>query len=305
MQALFAGETMPDPKITRSAVRALAAIGGPEAARTLVDLLVRFQDDRLKDSIVTALAGSKGSSEALAALVREARQEGNRDLTSAVIAVALRQGKDAGAELRQEVTQIVQNPESVAFELDETERLRLRASALGAAAAFGDVELVMSYVENNVDDMGRIALYSLRNARGDEAALKIAKAAESTSNERDKREYVVAIGETGSRAAVPALIRLLEDPSDNVRNAAASALVKLGDRRAVAPILKLIDDAKNSHAFNQHLIDALGTALDKKALPKLEQLRDSENPRWQVLSPYVRRAISRIESGNAASMRLK
>ena len=53
------------------------------------------------------------------------------------------------------------------------------------------------------------------------------------------------LGEIGAPAALPALIRSLDDPDDEVRAKAATALGRLGDRRALQPLLDhlLVDPA--------------------------------------------------------------
>ncbi|MFL5511359.1 MAG: HEAT repeat domain-containing protein, partial [Gemmatimonadales bacterium] len=45
------------------------------------------------------------------------------------------------------------------------------------------------------------------------------------------------LGEVGAQAAVPVLIRSLDDPDDEVRAKSATALGRLGDRRALQPLL--------------------------------------------------------------------
>ena len=45
------------------------------------------------------------------------------------------------------------------------------------------------------------------------------------------------LGEVGARRAVPALIRSLDDPDDEVRGKSATALGRLGDRRSLQPLL--------------------------------------------------------------------
>ena len=40
------------------------------------------------------------------------------------------------------------------------------------------------------------------------------------------------------------------------------------------------------------------------ALPELEKLRDSKDPEWQQLKPFVQVAINRIESGNPDATRM-
>ena len=70
--------------------------------------------------------------------------------------------------------------------------------------------------------MGRRRDYSVQESAGD----------------RSRRVY--RLGEMGSPSGVPELIAALEDLNGNVRRLAASALGKIGDARAVLPLLALL-----------------------------------------------------------------
>ena len=55
-------------------------------------------------------------------------------------------------------------------------------------------------------------------------------------------DAALALGKIGDRRAVEPLIKSLGDINTKVRQAAASALGKIGDRRAVAPLITVLED---------------------------------------------------------------
>jgi HEAT repeat protein len=64
------------------------------------------------------------------------------------------------------------------------------------------------------------------------------------SNRRTARAWAAnVLGEVGAQRAYPALVRSLDDPDDEVRAKSVTALGRLGDRRAIAPLLdRLVTD---------------------------------------------------------------
>lgn len=82
-----------------------------------------------------------------------------------------------------------------------------------------------------------------------------------------------ALGKMGDRRAVEPLIKLLSDPFYNVRGSAAQALGELGDRRAVEPLLSAFKEAANSRYYlfyGEQAIEALGTLGDPSVVAHLK-----------------------------------
>ncbi len=306
VQGLVADPNL-DPSLLRHAAPALAAIGGQEAARTLVGLLQRNQDRRIEGMIVQALGAARGAGDVLAQTIRQARDTSDEQLASLVVRVARLHGPQADTALRLEIRRMIEDPTAIEFVEDENARLKLRGSALTAAAAIGGelLDPVIRIVQNDSEGLGNVALHCLRKARGDEAAKKVAPLLQSNSDPRFQREVAVVLGATRSFAATDPLVALLDADDQNTRHAAAHGLSLVRDPAAVRPLLDRLDGARDDHQMAMNIIDALGTIGVNDALPKLRELRDSDEPEWEQLRPWIRRALARIESGNPDTTRME
>jgi HEAT repeat protein len=81
-----------------------------------------------------------------------------------------------------------------------------------------------------------------------------------------RRQAARTLGMMGDRRAVEPLIAILED--DRIRGAAADALGCLGDKRAVEPLIAIIG-SEDRVAFRSDCVRALGAIGDKRALVPL------------------------------------
>jgi len=89
----------------------------------------------------------------------------------------------------------------------------------------------------------------------------------------DEAAYV--LGEIGDKRAVEPLIKALEDEDRNVRWGAAEALGYIGDKRAVEPLIKALED--EDWYVRKRAAYALGDIGDKRAVePLTEALKDDE-----------------------------
>jgi HEAT repeat protein len=235
----------------------------------------------------------------LAQTMREARTAGDIDLASMVIRVAHLNGERADEQLRLEIRRMIEDPTATEFATTENERLGLRGSALSAASAIGGdlLDPVLQIARQDTDGLGGIALHSLRQARGDEAAEKMVKLLDAPRDAAFEREVALALGETKSYAATDALVKLLNSEAPNTRHAAALALINVRDPKAAKPILDRLE-SESAHSIRQAYVDALGRIGANEALPLLEKLRDSDEQQWKNVNPYIRRSIHRIKSGN-------
>ncbi|NJN96592.1 MAG: RecQ family ATP-dependent DNA helicase [Anaerolineales bacterium] len=84
-------------------------------------------------------------------------------------------------------------------------------------------------------------------------------------------QRVVALGESDNPESVPELIEALKHSDGNVRRLAASALGKIGDPRAVEPLLALLA-TETKPQVRQYAIKTLGRLRDLRASPMLEQI---------------------------------
>jgi adenine/guanine phosphoribosyltransferase-like PRPP-binding protein len=91
---------------------------------------------------------------------------------------------------------------------------------------------------------------------------------------------------------VPELIAALEDPNGNVRRLAASALGKIGDARAVTPLLTLLAQEQKPQV-RQYAVKALGKIKDPRARPMLQRIAAGENER-DYTRTAARNALRRL-----------
>ncbi len=86
-----------------------------------------------------------------------------------------------------------------------------------------------------------------------------------------------ALGKIGDARAVEPLIKALRDDNEDVCSSAAEALGQIGDARAVEPLINALRD--NKRWVRQHAADALGQIGDARAVePLINALGDNE--RW-------------------------
>lgn len=84
-------------------------------------------------------------------------------------------------------------------------------------------------------------------------------------------EAVAGLRRTGSRGAATAVFPLLRHPDEQVRIAAVKFLEWAGDRRAVEPLCKALDEVESPSDFGRYIGRALGNLRDPTAAPALER----------------------------------
>lgn len=114
--------------------------------------------------------------------------------------------------------------------------------------------------------------------------------AQESSHERIQR--VVQLGETRSESGVPVLIASLDDPDGNVRRLAASALGKIGDPRAVAPLIALLA-GETRPQVRQYAVKALGMIGDPRARALLQHIAGDSAER-EYTQAAARAALRRL-----------
>lgn len=101
------------------------------------------------------------------------------------------------------------------------------------------------------------------------------------------REHAAtALGKRGDRRTVPYLIELLDDPSASVREHTVSALGNLGDDRALDALIRTMR-RDSSVEVREHAASALGNLGDRRAYePLLETLQNDGEPRVRAHAAY-------------------
>ena len=91
-----------------------------------------------------------------------------------------------------------------------------------------------------------------------------------------RRHAAEALGKLGDKRAVDPLINALSDDDFWVRLSAAEALGRLGDTRAVDPLIKMLSD--DYSGVRRDAAEALGLLADKRAVdPLIEALADNDS----------------------------
>ena len=108
----------------------------------------------------------------------------------------------------------------------------------------------------------------------------------------DRVTRVVELGNARSPEAVPELIAALADPSGNVRRVATSALGKIGDQRAVEPLIDLLA-VETKPQVRQYAVKTLGLLGDSRACRLLKEIAFDETERDYTRSA-ARIALKRL-----------
>ena len=109
----------------------------------------------------------------------------------------------------------------------------------------------------------------------------------------NRTQRVFQLGEAGSPSALPELVAALEDSNGNVRRLAASALGKIGDARAVTPLLTLLAQEQKAQV-RQYAVKALGKIGDPRARPMLRKIAAGEDER-DYTRKAARNALRRLK----------
>ncbi len=148
---------------------------------------------------------------------------------------------------------------------DSSEARRLAIEALGELGDQRAIEpLLKKLGENSYREIAE-ALKKL-GATPEQMVEGYLKALSSNSS-YDRRSAAAALGKLGDRRAVEPLIARLEDENSSVRRSAAEALGELGDKRAVEPLLKKLE--KDYYYALKATANALGKLGDRRAVEPL------------------------------------
>ncbi|MGD2091546.1 MAG: M56 family metallopeptidase [Candidatus Aminicenantes bacterium] len=147
------------------------------------------------------------------------------------------------------------------------------------------------------------------NKKPGEAAVKESKEPSQNTGDQDKTQLSLflellkspsakvresaanALGKLGDRRVVPALIETLRDENAVVREHAASALRDLGERRAVPALIEALAD--EDAVVREHVATALGTLGDKRAVqPLMDTLQKEQN---QVVQEHIISALKKLQ----------
>jgi HEAT repeat protein len=265
-----------DPTADAAALRAIAARGGPEAARVLVEATARapqaFDEGAWRRLDV--------SDPATAARLAEALRDGTRDPAArrALAVAAGRPGAPAPVVLALLALDDPGHPPEV------------RDAALAAIARTGAPEAVERLLRAAEEggprgETAARAFSEMSGARG-EAGERLVRASEEAKDPVLRRHLARALGGVPTDAARAALERLLGDGDDLVRKEAIVALGRAGPRAAdsVPALARAFDEGDD--VAKGHVALTLASIGTPEARRTLEQMRAASS------SPAVRRQVA-------------
>jgi ATP-dependent DNA helicase RecQ len=112
-------------------------------------------------------------------------------------------------------------------------------------------------------------------------------------------QRIVQLGEIRSSEGAAELIAALQNSDGNVRRLAASALGKIGDRCATAPLLALLEK-ETKPQVRQYAVKALGRIRDQRARTVLEKIAADKTERRYV-SRTAQWALNRLSNRESAT----
>jgi HEAT repeat protein len=125
--------------------------------------------------------------------------------------------------------------------------------------------------------------------KGCEALIPLLKSASA----EDRDSAVAAIGGARCSGALEPLIKALADEHHMVRADAAMALGDLGDKRAVEPLLTLLNSAPGD-SVRMAVVVALGALHDRRAIGPLETLLKTEKN--ENIRPQIEQSLERLRA---------
>lgn len=162
-----------------------------------------------------------------------------------------------------------------------TEDADVREIALRALARMADPQAVVPLVDALSHAEGWLAprITDILVRHGENSVEALLGFLERHARHPARPWVVAALGEIRSRRAYPVLIRALNDPDDEVRAKAATALGQLGDRRAAGYLLeRLLGDP--APFVRARIATALGQFNDPEVVDRL--VRALGDPAWWV-----------------------
>lgn len=287
-----------DPEQRRSAIHALADLGGPEAVeilsarlelesddasrRAIHDALLRVQLDEAQLTLLLAEGGtaaarafaahslghhhSQGSVTALLAALRDPEPVVRREVYEAL-------GHSGERTVIQELIKAAVRETSPPLREQAEQAAQLLASQSGRPR---DVLVAISMLQGGQLEDRLWAIEVLADS-GDWRALQVLLDTAHSAAPEVQREAIKALGLLGDHRAVPALHTMLDTSSGRTRHYVIGALALLGDEASLEPLARLVAD--QDPACRVLAIRALGALQHPGAADRiLPALDDAEEP---------------------------
>ena len=278
----------PDPNVRFHAIESLGRLASPSAIDKLaaiaesrdfylafpaIEALVRINDPVIAPKIAPLLGDPMLSAAAAEALGHVGDEDAIAPLVDALAQPAT--SVDAVVEALTRIQHRYETSTSDGEEIKELVRRRLspegvrRILASLEQASSGSIRAfinVVGWLRDPAVPSALVRLLGAEEARHDvvEAFVRVGSSAvpllieQLGATDRDtRRAAIVTLGRIGDRRAVEPLIGLLDQRSSELSVAAASALARLGDPRAFEPLLALLGD--EDVAVRQAVVGALNS----------------------------------------------
>jgi hypothetical protein len=149
----------------------------------------------------------------------------------------------------------------------------------------------------------RLAVWELGERKAAQAVPVLCRVLDDTTKDINLRvnaakslgQICAAVRKSGGdhASAMDFLIRALSDREKFLRQTAAEALGKIGDERAVDPLIARLGDETEEEPVKAAAVDALGLIGDKRAVPPLRDLQKKDQ--GQYLGYRTRQALAKLE----------
>lgn len=273
-------EIKPIPSLVRSEVaRALGKIKGDDVVDTLIESLKEDERAAVRQGAAWALGEIKGD-KVVDPLISALRED-ERGNVRAECAAAL--DKIGGKEICRPLLKTLDDDKyeaarkKAAIGLRE-EKYDFAAEGLVDVLMKGkgkfeedkEVESILNEVVTALIEDGSVAVEPLIDAYNS-----------SKKDSYVRRQAIHALGSIGDAQATDTMIKALEDENVIVRERAAALLGNLKQRRAVEPLLAVVNDENEWKSVRARAIDSLGNLRDERAIEPLLELLDSEEEEIQ------------------------
>ena len=165
----------------------------------------------------------------------------------------------------------IKSPESVEplIKMLKDKDKEVRRAAASALGVIGDSRAVIPLAEAmiiNNDPVCFAAYLSLSKINDDKCLNVLLKHLNIGKISIDKKiQIIYLLGDLKDKKATKVLIKQLKSKNEHVRSKAVDALGKIGDRRAVEPLLELLSNS-NDGFIRSDIIEALGNTGDTRAV---------------------------------------
>lgn len=304
-------------EVSRRSISALRAIGDPKAVDPLIEL---FGDEELGEYAADAV-GELGDEETVEKLIKLLDSRDPTVRVNSIYALIGTQNPDSNYALKG-----IQDPDLVlpiAGMLDDRDK-EVRRAAVFALGRLGREEAslteqpLIKALGDPEEDVRMAAIRALGNAGGEEAVVPLVEllhpetsdlseaSAGSDEDGREagsvkladwhvKKEVMNSLVDIGDPGAVEPMILLLGDEYYKIRRFAAEGLGKLGDRRAVAPLLKALETERESEVRVAE-VRALGELGGPEATEGLRRISvDMEE--YRNVRTAAEEALAKLEGG--------